>query len=95
MEQRYVRQLAAVIEIGLPLSDSLLLEYSIDCRLEYSSTLSITASDVTLREIYRHLADYFHVRLRFLSVVGHPQGPHYLTIMKPPLNLPLKMAEWE
>ena len=22
-----------------------------------------------------------------------PQGPHYLTIMKPPLNLPLKMAE--
>jgi len=24
-----------------------------------------------------------------------PQGPHYLTIMKPPLNLPLKMAEWQ
>ena len=23
------------------------------------------------------------------------QGPHYLTIMKPPLNLPLKMAEWQ
>ena len=24
-----------------------------------------------------------------------PQGPHYLTIMKPPLNLPLKVAEWQ
>ena len=23
------------------------------------------------------------------------QGPHYLRIMKPPLNLPLKMAEWQ
>ena len=23
----------------------------------------------------------------------HTQGPHYVTIMKPPLNLPLKMAE--
>ena len=23
------------------------------------------------------------------------RGPHYLTIMKPPLNLPLKMAEWQ
>ena len=25
----------------------------------------------------------------------YPQGPHYLTIMKPPLNLLLKMAEWQ
>ena len=31
----------------------------------------------------------------FLGVWFVPQGPHYLTIMKPPLNLPLKMAEWQ
>ena len=32
------------------------------------------------------------------TLLGHtsvPQGPHYLTVMKPPLNLPLRMAEWQ
>ena len=29
------------------------------------------------------------------TAARRPQGPHYLTIMKPPLNLPLKMAEWQ
>ena len=33
-------------------------------------------------------------RLYHISVRA-PQGPHNLTIMKPPLNLPLKMAEWQ
>jgi len=30
-----------------------------------------------------------------LGELSQSQGPHYLTIMKPPLNLPLKMAEWQ
>jgi len=29
------------------------------------------------------------------SLWFYTKGPHYLTIMKPPLNLPLKMAEWQ
>jgi len=45
-----------------------------------------------------------HTAMKFARSMGFsdmgdrmvwPQGPHYLTIMKPPLNLPLKMAEWQ
>jgi len=45
------------------LSSSLLFEYSIEYRvLGYSN---ITATNVTLKETDRQLADYFHVRLHF------------------------------